>query len=195
MGEIKSAWEKAMEKAELLGKPSEDELKRLEHIPTGNSIAAKFLNDEKYNFEAEMIKYKGSGIRQYVVQGALEVFLRNITLPHDDREKLLLTRAMAGIKLLKDNKKQLEIIFEQIKNLINYYEQARQHSFSQFKSNFEANIQETARRLQQVQGNPANIEAQLQQQFHDEWRRTSMELDTQYEKALEEQKQQILKLS
>ena len=102
MSEMKSAWEKAMEKAEKLGKPSEEELKQLEYIPTGNIVAAKFLQEEKYDLDAELTKYKGSGGRQYIIQGAQEIFMRNIALPHNDHDKKVISRAMAGIKLLKE---------------------------------------------------------------------------------------------
>jgi hypothetical protein len=193
MGEMKSAWEKAMEKAEKLGKPSEEELKQVEYIPTGNMIAAKFLQEEKYDLDAELTKYKGSGGRQYIIQGVQEIFMRNITLPHNDHDKKVLSRAMAGIKLLKENKKQIEVVSDLINNLITYYEQARQQSFNQFKKNFETKLQEASKSLQQRAGAGANIEAQIQQQFQDEWRRASSELDAQYEKALEEHRQQILK--
>jgi hypothetical protein len=193
MGEIKTAWEKAMEKVDKLGKASEEELKRLENIPTGNAMAAKFITDENNDFESQLTKYKGSGVRQYVIQGAMEVFLRNITLPHDDRDKYRADRSMQGIKIIKENKKQVDTIFDHIKNLMSYYEQARQHSFGQFKKDFEARIREAGKMLQNMPANSGNLEAQIQQQFQDEWRRASMELDAQYEKALEEQKQQLLK--
>jgi hypothetical protein len=195
MGEIKTAWEKALEKVEKLGKASEEELTRMKNIPIGNALAAKFINDENNDFEAEITKYKGSGIRQYIIQGAMEVFLRNITLPHDEQEKYRSNRAMAGIRILKENKKQIDSVFDHIKNMMSYYEQARQHSFGQFKKDFEAKIREAGKMMQNMQGNAANLEAQIQQQFQDEWRRVSMELDTQYEKALEEQKQQLLKIA
>jgi hypothetical protein len=191
MGEIKSAFEKAMEKVEKMGKPSEEELKRLQHLPAGNTLAAKYLNDEKFNFEAELAKHKGTGARPYIVEGALEIFLRNITLPHDEREKMLTGRALTGIRFIKENKKQLDGIYEHIKNIIGYYEQTRQHTFAQFKKDFETKIKENPQMLQQLSGRGGNVEAQLQMQFQDEWRRASQELDSKYEKALEEQKQMI----
>ena len=195
MGDIKSAWEKAMEKAEQLGKPTDEELKKLEHIPTGNAIAAKYLNDEKYSLDAEITKYKGSGIRQYIVWGVQETFLRNISLPHDERDKNLLNRAVNGIRMLKDNKKQIDVVLDHVKNIINYYEQARQHTFSQFKKDFETKVKEAGKMMQQMPQSGSSIEAQLQQQFQEEWRATIKEIDVQYEKALEEQRQQILKIT
>jgi hypothetical protein len=196
MGEMKSAWEKAMEKAEQLGKPTQNELKQLEYIPAGNAMAAKYLQDEKYDLNAEMAKYAGNEAKQYILQGMNEIFMRNISLPHNEIDKKNTTRAMAGIKILKENKKQLDVIFERVTNLLSYYDQARQQTFATFKKSFEEKIQETAKTLQQQrQGGIGNLEAQLQQQFQDEWRRTSNELDAQYTKALDEHKQQILKVT
>jgi len=195
MGEIKSAFEKAMEKVEKMGKPSEDELKRLQNLPAGNALAAKYLNDDKFNLDAELMKYKGSGDRKYIIDGAMEIFLRNVTLPHDEREKILTGRSLTGIRTIKESKKQLDTIFEHIKNIIGYYEQTRQHTFAQFKKDFETKIKESPQMLQQMAGRGGNVEAQLQMQFQDEWRRVSQELDSKYEKALEEQKQMIQGIS
>jgi len=193
MGEIKSAWEKAMEKVERLGKPTDEELKQMEHIPTGNKLAARYLSEDDYDLDAELIKYKGTGIRKYVMQGAEEIFLRNISLPHNEQAKQTIRRAMAGIKLLKENKNRLEAIFDLINNLLTYYEQARQQSFTQFKQSFEAKLREAGQALQQQLGSGAPIEAELQQQFQEEWRRIGSQLAAQYEKALEEHRQEILK--
>lgn len=195
MSEMKSAWEKAMEKAERLGKPSDEELKQVEHVPAGNKMAARYLGEESYDLDAELTKYKGTGGRKYIIQGAQEIFLRNIALPRDEQAKQTTKKAMAGIKLLKENRNQLEAIFDRIENLITYYEQARQQSLTQFKQDFEAKLQQAARSLQQQAGAAGSIQAELQAQFQDEWRRISSELDAQYEKALEEHRQQIARIA
>lgn len=191
MSEMKSAWEKALEKVEKLGKPSDEELKQLEHVPVGNRLAAAYLREESYDMEAELAKYKDTEIRKHIIQGAEEIFLRNITLPNNDQVKQAAKKAMSGIRILKENKKQLEAIFDRIENLLTYYEQARQQALAQFKQSFEAKIQQTAQALQQQGGNTAAIEQQLQQQFQEEWHRVSSQLDAQYEQSLKEHKQQI----
>jgi hypothetical protein len=78
MSEMKSAYEKAMEKVEKLGKPTEEELKKLEYIPIGNAIAARYLQEEDFNLDAELTKHKGEGSRQYIVKGVQEI-LRYLT--------------------------------------------------------------------------------------------------------------------
>jgi hypothetical protein len=192
MGEMKSAWERALEKTEGLGKLTDEELKHLEYVPTGNRLAAKYLESTAFDLDAELTKYKGTGARKHVLQGVEEIFIRNIALPYNERAKQTTKRAMAGIRLLKENKKQLDAIFDRIENLINYYEQARQQTFTQFKQGFETKIRDSGPALQQ-RGNAIPLEAEIQQQFQQEWHRISSQLDAQYEKALEEHRQQILK--
>jgi hypothetical protein len=194
MTEMKSAWEKAMEKVEKMGKPTEEELKKMEYIPAGNTLAARYLNEDDFNLDGELSKYKGSGARPYVIQGITEIFVRNIALPHDEREQTLLKKAMNGMKMVSDNKKLLDTVFDRINNLMNYYEQARQQAFQQFKKTFEMKIQENAAMLQQQAARSGvSLEMQVQTQFQEEWRKVGGDLDAQYNRALDEQKQQLLK--
>src|SRR4030042_922818 len=160
---MKSAWERALEKTEKLGKLTEDELRRIEYLPIGNRLAAKYLELEKPNNEldAELTQHKGTGVRKYIIEGAQETFLRNINLPHHDRDKQVAKKAMAGLKLLKENKNQLDAIFERIEKWLNYYEQAHQQSFAQFKQSFEDKVKRAAPALQQQMKNAAALEAGL----------------------------------
>jgi hypothetical protein len=195
MSEMKSAWEKALEKVEKLGKLSEEELKQLEYQPAGNKLAAKYLQEIDYDLDAEMMKYKGTGVRKYILQGAQEIFLHSIILPKNEYDMQTTRRAMAGLRLLKDNKKLLDTVLDRITNLLNYYAQARQQTYLQFKKDFEAKLREHNQAMQQQPGANARIEPEQHPQFIEEWRRINSQLDAQYEKALEEHKQQVLKMT
>jgi hypothetical protein len=195
MSEMKSAWEKAMEKVEKLGKLSEEELKQLEYQPVGSKLAAKYLQETNYNLDAELVKYKGTGVRQYVLQGAQEIFLRNIFLPKNEHDGQTARRAIAGLKLLKENKNLLNTTIDRITNLLNYYVQARQQTYQNFKKGFEDKLQEANKTMQQQVGAKTRIEPEQHPQFLEEWRKISSQLDAQYEKVLEEHKQQIMKIA
>ncbi len=183
MGEMKSAWEKAMERAEKLGKPSDEELKLLELLPVGNKLAARYLQEADFDLDAELTKYRGTGLRKYITRGAQEIFLSNIVLPQSDTDKQKAIRAMAGLRLIKENKNQVEAVLDRITNLLNYYEQARQQTYSQFRKGFEARLQEASRVIQSQTTNAAVVEMQLQAQFQTEWHRISSQLNAQYEKC------------
>jgi len=195
MGEMKSAWEKAMEKVERLGKPTEDEVKLFECVPVGNKLAARYLQETDFDLDAELTKYKGTGLRKYIAQGVQEILLNNIILPQNETDNQLIKRAMAGLRIVKENKNQLEPVLDRITNLLNYYEQARQQTYTQFKKEFEAKLQEASQSLQNQPGNTASIEAQLQAQFQAEWHKLRSQLNAQYDKVLEEHKQQIQKIA
>lgn len=195
MGEMKSARERAMEKVEKLGKLTEDEIKRFECVPVGNKLAATYLQEADFNLDSELTKFKGTGLRKYIAQGAQEIFLHNIILPQSELDKQATKKAMSGLRAVKENKNQLEAILDRITNLLNYYEQARQQTYSQFKKGFEARLQETSQALQKQSANAATLEAQIQAQFQAEWHKLSNQLNAQYEKVLDEHKQHILKIA
>lgn len=196
MSEMKSAWEKAMEKVEKMDRLSPEESMKLEYVPIGNALAAKYLNEENYNLDTEMNKYKGTGeARKYVIEGVQEVLLRNIVLPHDERDKLLTSKAMSGLELIKENRKQLQAVFELINNVLAYYEQALQQTFIKFKQDFEARSQDYIRALQQRGSTSGQSpEMELQMIFQEEWRKTSKDLDSKYEMTLQEHKQKVLQI-
>lgn len=195
MSDIKSAWEIASEKVEKLGKPSEEELKRLEYEPMGNKLAARYVQDSPSSFDADLTKYKGTGVRKYVISGAQDIFLRNILLPRSERDRDLTKRAMAGLKLLKENRNLLNAVLDRISNLLNYYTQARQQTYQQFKSGFESKLQEATKSSPLQLGAKTMMAPEQHPQFLEEWRKISSQLDAQYEKVLEEHKQQIIKIA
>ena len=194
MGEIKSAWEKAMERADKLGELSNEENERLKYVPLGDILAARYLNEESFNLDVELSKYKDSSAIKYIIEGMEKTLLTNIFLPRNDKDQKISQKAMEGIRAIKKDKKQLGLIFEQIGTLFKYYEQARQQAFTQLKSNFEAQLQQTAAALEQKLGQKVSINLEQQPQFQEAWLRASGQLDAQYEKVLREQKEQIVKI-
>lgn len=193
MSEMKSAWEKALEKVEKMDKLSPEEVMKLEQVPIGNALAAKYLNEDNFNLDAELNKYKGTGeARKYIIEGVQDVLLRNIVLPHDEKDKRNTSRAISGIKLIKENHKQLQAVFDMIDNVLSYYEQALQQTFIKFKQDFEAKTPDIIRALQQRgAGTGQSPEVELQMLFQEEWRRASHDLDSKYNMTLQEHKQKI----
>ena len=191
MGMFKSAFEKAMEKAERLGRASPEELKRMDHIPRGNAIAAKYLRGEVTNLLSEFSQYDAD-VREYLVEGALETLLRNICLPRDTRTKQTSSKALEGILALKQNKEFVRDVFDNIEHLFTYYEAALQQAFARLRQEIEARFSDTKKAVEQQLGSAVEIDVERQPQFQEEWRKARAGLDAQYEKVLEEHKQRLL---
>jgi hypothetical protein len=193
MGEIKSAFEKAMEKVEKIGEASEEELMKWKYTPEGQRLAVEYLKEE-CNLTAELGKYKDEE-KPFVAKGAEEVLLRSIDLAINELAKKNNRRAMEAIKALKRDKAAVENVYSKMRRIFNHYEQEgeqqRRQAYEMLKQDFQMRIQQA---IQQQGGLPmgAKIDIESQPQFQEEWRRTLAQLDSQYQKLLEEYKQEIL---
>ena len=193
MGEIKSAFEKAMEKAANIGEASEEELMKWKYTPEGQRLAVEYLKEE-CNLTAELGKYKEEE-KRFVAQGAEEVLLRSVGLPKNEFVKKNNRRAMEAIKALKREKASVENVYSKMRRIFSHYEQEgeqqRRQTYEMLKQDFQLKIQQA---IQQQTGVPAGvkIDVERQPQFQEEWRRILAQLDSQYQKLLEEYKQEIL---
>jgi hypothetical protein len=195
MGEMKSSWQIAMEKAEKLGKVSPEELNSIKYVPEGNRIASQYLQDDKSDLMAEMAKFPDADAAKYVKKGIDEILLRNISLPHNEEDMRRTNRAMAGLRLIKDNKKQLESVLGLINNLVNQYQLALKQTYEEFKKKAEVTIQQASHGARPQRGDQMTLEQRLQLQIQEEWRQIHSELDAQYGKALDEHKQKIREIA
>lgn len=119
---MKSAWEIAMEKAEKLGKPSEEELRKMRretYGPIGQGLAKKYLSGLPVrDLQKELAKYAGE--EKTVVLESLTTALRgSITL--DSRADA--DRVLEAWRVFKASR-QIEQTVADIKDLLADYEKA-----------------------------------------------------------------------
>jgi hypothetical protein len=192
MDEMKSAFERAMERAESLGKASEEDLKKWKYIPEGEKLAARYMKDE-CDLMDEMDKYDAEA-RQHVMKGAQEVLVRNIDLPRNDMAKKASKKAMEAIKELKQDKVSLENVYTKLRRVFSHYEQEgeqqRRQAYEAVKRDVEGKLQQA---LQQQTGaaGAMKIDVESQPQFQQEWLRVLGQLDAQYMTLIEECRQEI----
>lgn len=194
MGDIKSAREIAMEKIEKLGETTEEERLKWKYVPKGEELAAKYLKED-CNLVAELSQYQENA-RKYVVGGAAEVLIRNISLPKNNNDvvKRNNKRAMDGLKNLKSDKARIENVYSRIRYLFNHYaeqgEQQRKQAYESLRTEFEAKIQQA---VQQQLGSltGVKVDVEKQPQFQQEWRKVQTQLNSQYLQHLDEYKREL----
>jgi hypothetical protein len=102
MGEIRSAWEIAMEKAEKLGRLSPEELKRQrrqELAPVGQGLADRYLGGlGLWQLRVELDRYKGEE-RDLVTEALISSLVQGIELGNNER----LVKIIEGISSLREN--------------------------------------------------------------------------------------------
>jgi hypothetical protein len=196
MGDIKSAREIALEKAEKIGEATDEERLRWKHVPEGEKLAAKYLK-QNLNLVAELGNFDQS-IISYIKEGAADILLRNINLPKSDLARKNNKKAMEGLKALKKDKVGVENIYSKMRSLFNHYteqgEQQRRQAYEQLKAEFTAKVQQA---VQQQLGSVVglNIDIERQPQFQEEWRKLLVHLDSQYFVLLNEYKQELLAIA
>jgi putative protein kinase ArgK-like GTPase of G3E family len=197
MGDIKSAFEIAMEKASKIEDATPEERVRWKSFPKGEQLAAKYLKED-VNILSELNNYKGDE-RKYVTEGAVEVLARSIDLPHNDAIKKTNRKAMDGLKLLKKDKSGVENIYSKIRYVFNHYteqgEQQRRQAYEQLKVQFAAKLQQAMQ--QQMGANVrlnANANIERHPQFQEEWRRVLVQLDQQYVNHLNEYRRELIEI-
>jgi len=196
MGDIKSAREIAMEKIEKLGEVTEEERLKWKYVPQGEELAVRYLK-KGGNLIAELSQHQ-ENVRMYVIEGASGVLISNIGLPKNDVAKKSNRRAMDGLKILKNDKVSVENVYSRIRNIFNHYEQEgeqqRKQAYESLKTEFEAQIQQA---VQQQLGTfvAARVDVERQPQFHQEWRRVLIQLDSQYLTLLNEYKQELYSIA
>jgi hypothetical protein len=192
MGDIKSALEIAMEKVKKLGEATEEERLKWKHVPEGEQLATRYLKED-YNLVAELSQYQ-ENVRKYITEGAAEVLIRNISLPNSDSAKKSNKKAMDGLKILKNDRGNVENVYSQIRSLFDHYaeqgEQQRKQAYQSLKTEFEAKIQQA---MQQQLGSSGGlkIDVEKQPQFQQEWRKIETQLDSQYLNHLDEYKREL----
>jgi hypothetical protein len=197
MGDIKSAFEIAMEKVSKIEDATLEERIKWKFFPQGEQLGAKYLKED-VNLLTELAKYKESE-RKHVTQGIVEVLARSIDLPRNDAAKRINRKAMDGIKLLKKDKSGVENIYSKFRYVFNHYaqqgEQQRKQAYEQVKVQFAAKLQQA---MQQQYGNNVrinpNVNLESHPQFQEEWRRVLVQLEQQYIDHLNEYRKELIEI-
>lgn len=131
MGDIKSAWEIAMEKVDKLGKLSPEELRnqrRQELAPVGQGLADRYLGGlGLWQLKIELDRYKGTE-RDLVTEALISSLARGIELGNNER----LAKAIEGVCALKEeHKASITEIKDQAETLFREYQEVEQRERQQ----------------------------------------------------------------
>lgn len=185
MSEIKSAFEKAMEKVANLSAPTKEDRLQWAAVPKGQRLAAAYLQ-EKADL-AGALKACPEEERRYVLRGAMEVLTANIQLPRHEMGEKTLRRALAGIKALLGSRAGAANLLERVTYVAEQYktygEQQRQQALQQLKQQFQQAVRQQL--AQQGVGANANVNVEQLPEFQQEALRLKVRLEQQYEQHLD----------
>ena len=191
MDRIKSALEKALERAEQLEAPTEEERLEWTWAPEGTKLAAAFL-DSKIDLAAEVAKIDEPA-RGFVVKSLIDVLVENLRLPRSEHAFQTNERILAALAQLKQGT--MDEIAERIRYVytqyVQFYPQQQREAYDQLKEQMQSRLEQAMRQQTGTQGpvSPGNIEAMPE--FQAQWLRVLAQLEEPYEEHLKEQRRQI----
>ncbi len=192
MTDMKSAYERAMERVQGLGEASNEEKAKWKYAPQGEAFAARYMKG-KFDLALELAQLDPLA-QKYVISAAFQSVLSNIEIPRTKEMKANTETALEGMRSLKKDKNTLESVMGKIKYILNHYEQdgahQREQAFQQLKQDFQARVQNA---VQQQMGTsmPIEVDVERQPQFQQEWRATLVQIESQYYKLLDDYKKEL----
>ncbi|MHB8916742.1 MAG: hypothetical protein ACYC4H_01855 [Desulfocucumaceae bacterium] len=181
-GRIKTALEKAMERAQSFPEVSREEIARIENMPRGKTIGASFMNNRNFNLKEALAEIPEE-IRRYAVEGVQEILLMNIMLSSGEEDADSTRRAMEGVMAIKRDRAQVSDVLGELDQLMQYYRQAMDQTQERFKKEYE-----TRSRSARAQGRERSMD---RMEFREEWANVVRQLNSRFEASLAQLKDRV----
>ncbi len=191
MAEIRSTLEMVLERAARLEAEAGDSLSKDEKSQEGMRLAAQYLRGEEVDF-AELLATPADE-RALLVQGAVNVLLRNINLPREEDDQAGAGQAMMGMLQLGQDP-QLQAVLEEMKKILSQYLQHKQQLRGQIEEQFAQQMGMMEQSMAQQTGVQMKIEPDQHPKFAEEWQKVMVQLNEKYGAALEQHKAYIQQL-
>ncbi|WP_031515053.1 DUF6657 family protein [Desulfofalx alkaliphila] len=188
-GKIKTALEKALERAATFKEVSDEELNRLDYMPIGKAIAGRYINN-KADIKSELEAHS-SEKRPYIIQGIQETLIQNISLPMNEDGQKLNEIALQGLFAIKEDKQQLSHLAGELQHLFDYYlqviEQVKARVHAQLRHKYQAAMQQ----LEEQYGGEISVDLESQPEFKGELAKAMGETNRRFEEALQQAKDRL----
>lgn len=178
MGEIKSAFELAMERANSV-KIDKKELKKRELEKNGKEAASSFLNKPKYNY-TQWIKELKDEERETSLKGSMWVFKNNIKLPKHTSDVDRLLKIKEGVLLISDKTDLINQIFTNLTTIFQQYIESSKQLLEQCKEQFAPRLQQKAMELAQQTGQLIPIDPETDRDFIEFHKNNQDQVDLQF---------------
>ena len=196
MNRMKSAFERAMERAMQLEEPDEEQRLEWEFAPKGRRLAGSYLKGQGAPFTT--IEQEQPHRRPYLVKGMMEALVSNLQLPKNDAANYTNTKVIEGIQRLLAGNTGVKELLERVKYVTDQYRQfgipQREQTYAQLKAQFEAQVMASMGRQAGQPAGGMQVNVETMPEFQQQWLSISSQMDLQYEQHLEDSRKQLMEL-
>ena len=194
MDKIKSAFEKAMERAEQLAPPTEEERLEWKWGPEGKRLAGAFMGS-KADLAKEVEKVEQPA-RRYLLKGLIDVLVETLRIPQNEQTLQSNERTLEALTQLMGAR--MKEIAERIRYVwtqyLQFYPQQSQEAFEKLKPMVQSQLEQAVRQQTGTQS-PVDLgPIEARPEFQAQWMKVLAQLEEPYESHLREFRQQIRQL-
>ena len=194
MDKIKSAFEKAMERAEQLAPPTEEERLEWKWGPEGKRLAGLFM-ESKADLAKE-VEGVEQPARQYLIKGLIDVLAETLRIPKNEPALQSSERTLEALTQLmgapmKEIAERVRYVWTQY---LQFYPQQTKEAFEKLKPMVQSQLEQAVRQQTGTQG-PVDLgPIETRPEFQAQWMKVLTQLEEPYESHLREFRQQIRQL-
>ncbi|MBM9518374.1 hypothetical protein JWG39_00920 [Desulforhopalus vacuolatus] len=188
MAVIKSTMEMVLERASRLATDASAVPDNEESMKIGMHLAAEFMAGRSETPLAGMEDHP-SEKQKDIRRGAVQVLLRNVVLPRDEQLRETAERALQALQLLDGNEK-ATITIQELNQILGQYNTHLEQSQQQLDDAIRAQLQQQAV-ARGMKINDEDINPAMHPKYAEELHKLQMELNGQYNDAMDERKQTI----
>lgn len=186
-GKIKTALEKALERAAAMPEISDSQLKEMEYFPKGQAMAGKYLH-EGVDMALSTIEQENLS---YVQQGIADTLLKNFNLPNDEATLETSKKALQGFYYIKTDHLGLDQIIGEVEQLFMYYQQVVEQAKASVKAQLMQKFHAAQEQLAAQYGGQIDIDIERQPEFRSELSKVLGQLNQRFEGAMQEAKEKL----
>lgn len=191
-GKIKTALEKALERAAAMPEISDSQLKEMEYFPKGQALAGKYLH-EGVDMATALPTIKQENL-SYVQQGITDTLLKNFNLPTDEETLEISKKALDGFYHIKTDHYGLGQVIGEVDQLFLYYQQIVDQAKASVKAQMMQKFQAAQQQLSAQYGGQINFDIEKQPEFQSELSKVLGQLNQRFEGAMQEVKEKLRNL-
>lgn len=189
---VKTALEKALERAAAMPKVSDEQLEKMEYFPQGQAFAGKYLY-EGADLATALTTVEEKHL-QFIKAGVSDTLLKNLNLPADEETLKTSKKALQGFYQITQDHQALEQIIAELEQLFMYYQQLLDQTKASVKSQLMQQFQAAQQQLAEQYGGQVEIDIESQPEFHSELAKVLGQLNQRFEEPMQVAKAKIKQL-
>ncbi len=189
MGEIKSAFEIAMENVkDVVG--DKESVKEKKFTDMGKKIASEYLNDSMDNIKDEIAKYKGKE-KEWVLKGMVDTLLANLVLPSDEYGLGRNRKVGEALFVVLKKPERLGNIMSELEHFFKEYLEERKRLMDAIERQYAPKLRQKEEELSRQMGAPVKIDPSSDPEYTAFVRRNMGQLEERYREVLNRVKEEV----